>query len=176
MTTGPSVSHLRHLAGRFAGSLWPLGPPPAAEAWVSGLLRREEADLWRRMSAPDRRHGEGVARRVEATLPEAGGAVLVAALLHDVGKLEAGVGTFGRVAATVVGLTGLPRSRGWSGRRGWRSKVGRYLEHDRIGADLLGSAGSDPLVVAWARQHHWPSRRFELPAPVAAALKAADGD
>ena len=33
-------------------------------------------------------------------------------------------------------------------------KVGLYLHHPEIGADLLGVAGNDPLTIAWAEQHH----------------------
>src|SRR3546814_20809012 len=60
-----------------------------------------EAALWARMSAPDRRHAVGVARRVERALgAEAERPVLAAALLHDVGKVESGLRTYGRVVAT----------------------------------------------------------------------------
>ena len=66
-----------------------------------------EAGLWRRMSAADRRHAVVVARRVDGTLgPAATRAVLAAALLHDVGKIESGFGPVRRVAATVAGMVG----------------------------------------------------------------------
>src|SRR3546814_19559289 len=59
-----------------------------------------EAALWARLSAPDRRHAVGVARLVERALgAEAARPVLAAALLHDLGKVESGLRTYGRVDA-----------------------------------------------------------------------------
>jgi hypothetical protein len=54
--------------------------------------------------------------------------------------------------------------------------VGRYLSHDEGGAELLTAAGSHPLTVAWARQHHLPEAKWTVPGPVGRALKAADDD
>jgi hypothetical protein len=54
--------------------------------------------------------------------------------------------------------------------------VGLYLRHPELGAEMLELAGSDPLTVTWAREHHLPRDRWTLPAPVADALKAADDD
>ena len=55
-------------------------------------------------------------------------------------------------------------------------RVGLYLQHPDLGADLLAVAGSDPLTVTWAREHHLPPEQWTLDRPVAAALKAADDD
>ena len=55
---------LRHLTGRFLGSLRPGGPSPDDEAWVWSVLLPGERALWGRMSGADRRHAVGVARRV----------------------------------------------------------------------------------------------------------------
>lgn len=95
-------------------------------------------------------------------------AVLAAALLHDVGKVDAGLGVLGRTVATVVGVVaGHDRAGG---------RIARYLAHDRIGAALLEDAGSDPLTVTWAREHHLRPERWTLPDRVTAALAAADDD
>jgi hypothetical protein len=115
------------------------------------------------MSGPDRRHAVGVARAVPAPLA-------AAALLHDVGKVEAGLGTLARVPATLVGLVARERVVRGNGR------IARYLRHDALGADLLAAAGADPLTVAWAREHHLPPARWTVPADAGAALKAADDD
>jgi HD domain-containing protein len=149
-----------HLAKRFFGSLRPGGPSTGDSAWVTGVLEPGELALWQRMSNADRRHSVAVARRLGDAPHEA----TAAALLHDVGKIEAGLGTFGRVAATVVG----------AGRARGRHAV--YLRHDLIGADLLAAAGARPLVVTWAREHHLPPERWTVPPEVGAALKAADDD
>jgi hypothetical protein len=163
-----------HLAGRWAGSLRPGGPPPDEEAWARSLCLPGEVALWTRMSGPDRRHAVGVAHRTAEALggdDGAGRPVLAAALLHDVGKIDAGLGTGGRVAATLVAMAvGRSRVAAWSGR------MGRYVRHDQLGGSLLLAAGSDPLTVAWAREHHLPPADWTLPRLVADALKAADDD
>jgi hypothetical protein len=41
---------------------------------------------------------------------------------------------------------------------------------------MLSLAGSDALTVSWAREHHLPDDQWTVPAPIGAALKAADDD
>lgn len=167
-----------HLARRFAGSLWPFGPSAEDEAWARSHLLPGEAALWGRMSRADRRHAAGVARRVAGALGDrADRPVVAAALLHDVGKVESGLGTYGRVVATIAAAAAGRETAGmWSEGRGFTRRVGLYLRHPRLGADLLALAGSDPLTVAWAREHHLPADRWTVPREVAAALHAADDD
>ena len=181
---------LRHLAGRFFESLRPGGPPPGEDAWAMTQLLPGEQALWARMSGPDRRHAAGVARDTVTDLASDGGPavprpVVAAALLHDVGKVESGLGTWSRAVVTVVAMVaGRPRVAAWSPlpgagpvrRRSLRAAAGRYVTHDRAGAALLRQAGSDPLTVAWAGEHHLPETSWTLDARTAAALKAADGD
>ena len=147
-----------HLARRFFGSLRRGGPDD--EQWAVDRLNAGERVLWSRMSDPDRRHAVDVAHRVPERLR-------VAALLHDVGKVQSGFGTFARVGATVLGLAGRER---------WRGRVGEYLHHDEIGAELLRGAGSDSLTITWAREHHLPRERWTVPLADGDALKAADDD
>ncbi len=167
-----------HLARRFVGSLRPGGPGRAAEEWVEPLLLPAEHALWRRMPGPDRRHAAGVARDVERALgDEASRPVMAAALLHDIGKLESRLGTYGRVVATLSGkLAGPEHARQWMKGKGMTRRVGLYLLHDRLGGDLLEIAGSDALTVAWAREHHRPESEWSVPPLVGRALKAADDD
>ena len=128
---------LRHLVRRFAGSLSSQPPDPAEEAWAESCLLPSEADLWSTMSNQDRRHAITVARRFEAIRNGAATrAEMAGALLHDVGKVEAGLGTFGRVVATLT-----PPS--WR-----RGRFDRYQRHEAIGADWCRQAGSDPVTVA----------------------------
>jgi hypothetical protein len=104
------------------------------------------------MSGADRRHAVGVARRVERALGhEATRPVMAAALLHDVGKVESRLGTYGRVVATLSAkVAGAETAHAWRRGSGFTRRVGLYLVHDQLGADLLAMAGSDPLTVAWA--------------------------
>jgi len=173
------LTHLVHLVRRFLGSLWPGGPAAGDDAWATAQLLPGEVDLWRQMSAADRRHAVGVARRTAAELGDAATRpVLAAALLHDVGKVASGFGPWRRAIATVVGaVAGHQRAERWrSEGPAPLARVGRYLCHDAIGADLLAAAGSDPLTVTWAREHHLAPERWTLPAPVGVALKVADDD
>jgi hypothetical protein len=172
-----------HLARRFAGSLWPGGPGPAGEAWARRWLNPGEVGVWGRLPGPDRRHAVAVAHRVAAAFGDADGAgvpgsVLAAALLHDAGKVESGLGTFPRVAVTLLaGGLGRARVAGWAERpRGWSKRAGQYVRHDAIGRSLLEAAGSDPLTSTWAGEHHLPPDRWTVDRNVADVLKAADDD
>jgi hypothetical protein len=130
------------------------------------------------MSAADRRHAVGVARRTGRELgPRATRPVLAAALLHDVGKVSAGFGPVRRSVATVAAMaSGHEAASRWRERPGVVGRAGRYLCHDEIGSGMLDLAGSDGLTVAWAREHHLPPDRWTVPADIAAALKLADDD
>jgi hypothetical protein len=127
------ITHPHHLARRFFGSLSKRPPDPEEEAWARSRLLPGELALWVRMSNQDRRHSALVARRFVAIRPEATRAEIAGALLHDVGKIECGLGTWGRAAATVLG------------RRGRRFTL--YHDHELIGAELAAKAGSDPDTV-----------------------------
>ena len=127
------ITQPHHLAARFFGSLSRKPPDPAEEAWAASQLLPGELELWGRMSNQDRRHTATVARRFAAARPAATRAEIAGALLHDVGKLECGLGTFGRVAATIVG------------RRGARFTA--YHDHEQIGADMARTAGSEPETI-----------------------------
>lgn len=167
-----------HLVKRFFGSLVPLGEPKADRDWVQAQLLPEEREIWQRMSRQDRRHAAAVARRVERALGhEATRPVLAAALLHDCGKCVSRLGTTGRVIATLSAkVAGHDMAPAWSETTGFTRRVGLYLEHPRLGADLLGVAGSAPLTVAWAREHHLPPEEWTVPADIGRALKDADDD
>lgn len=123
------VRYPHHLAARFFTSLSNEPPDPADEEWALSMLLAGERDLWRRMSVQDRRHSAKVGRRFVAARPEATRAEVAGALLHDVGKLECGLGTWGRVAASLVG----PRTE----------RFRAYHDHEWIGAVMAADAGSE---------------------------------
>jgi len=122
-----------HLARRFFGSLSRRRPDAAAVAWAHGFLIPAEAALWDRMAVQDRRHSIEVARRFVRLRPDADRAEMAAALLHDVGKLDAALGTLGRVAATLFG----PRTERWR----------TYHDHEARGAAMLAAIGSDVTTI-----------------------------
>jgi hypothetical protein len=141
--------HVRHLARRFFTSLSRREPDVADTAWVDSQLLDSESQLWHRMTAADRRHSIMVGRRFDAAGTWSRDEV-AGALLHDIGKVDCGLGTFGRVVATVVG----PRT----------ARFRRYHDHEQIGADLLTAAGSSPATIELVRGR----------GRAAAALSAAD--
>jgi hypothetical protein len=168
-----------HLVKRFFGSLRPGGPRAADAAWAESHLLPGELELWRSMPRADRRHAVGVARRVDTQLDGADRAVVAAALLHDVGKVDSGLGTYGRVIATVSGaVVGRDEAtiKAWTRSRGFTRRVGLYLQHPKLGGDRLALAGSDPLTVAWAREHHLPADDWTVPPEIGSVLKACDDD
>ena len=92
--------------------------------------------------------------------------MVAAALLHDVGKLDANLGVYGRVIATISGAVvhhDPEVIRDWTRTRGFTRRVGLYLQHPRLGGDMLALAGSDDLTVTWTRQHHLPPDEWTLP-------------
>jgi len=177
------VRRALHLARRFVGALRPGGPSAADAAWVESVLTPEEHALWRRMPGHDRRHSVRVARRVETELAgtdEAGDPRwLAAALLHDVGKLDAELSVPGRVVATLAGgAAGHEWAEPWSDKRGFTRRVGLYLRHPELGATRIRVVGGREEAARWAAAHHEPSAWAEtgLPPPVVDALVAADDD
>jgi hypothetical protein len=157
--------YVLHLAKRFFTSLSTREPAATEALWAESQLLAGELRLWLRMSAADRRHAIGVARETVRLLgPATTRPVVAAALLHDMGKIDSALGPIERALATVV-----------NPRRG-ESRWARYRRHDVIGAELLVAAGSDPLTVAWAREHHLDADRWTLDGRIADALKQADDD
>jgi hypothetical protein len=169
-----------HLAKRFIGMLVPLPVRAADDAWAESELLPGEVELWRQMRRADRRHAVGVARRTADALgDDATRPVIAAALLHDVGKVDSHLGAYGRVAATLsaVAVRHDPDViRAWTRTKGFTRRVGLYLQHPKLGGDMLGMAGSDPLTEGWAREHHLPRDEWTVPADIGDALKAADDD
>lgn len=126
-----------HLARRLAGSLSRRPPDDASVAWVKSQLNAAEFALWCSMRTEDRRHSLVVAKQYRRANPGASRPETAAALLHDVGKVVANLGTWMRVVATVVG----PRGR----------RFREYHDHEALGAVLAMRAGSDPVTVAMIR-------------------------
>jgi hypothetical protein len=127
------LAELGHLARRFVTSLSAAEPAEPDTTWAESQFIVGEVQLWRRLTSSDRRHAILVARRFESMGGSWSRDELAGALLHDVGKLDSGLGTFGRVVATIVG----PRT----------DRLRRYHDHERIGAELLEAAGSSTITI-----------------------------
>jgi len=177
-----------HRAARFFSSLRPGAPAPRDVEWARRCLTDAERRWFDRMSNPDQRHAVRVARATEHGLDEVRvdgrsltdderRATLAAALLHDVGKTQAGLRTYGRVVATLSGAVGgAAFAEAWQDTTGFTRKVGLYLRYPTIGSEMLAVAESHPWVVGWAAEHHLPPEEWSLPVEVGRLLAAADDE
>jgi len=130
-------------------------------AIVEGTLSPAQAALFWRMAPCDQRHGLDVyyALRDGGCQDEA---LLVAALLHDVGKAAARLTIVHRVAVVLIerAVPGwLARSAGEG--KGWKAPFAAHLQHPQIGAAWAQAAGSSADIVTLIRQHHASAPRDE---------------
>ena len=147
-----------HLVTRFWWAVMARPTSAADRFWAVSTLLPGELVLFDQMTRQDQEHHLRVARRFLERVPSGAPREWVAAaLMHDVGKLECGLGTAGRVLASV-----------WPfGRRG-DGRLGRYHRHEAIGAMLVRQAGSHADTVALVGE--WP----DAPVAAAEALRSAD--
>ena len=127
------MSEIAHLAKRFVLNLVPSQVHEIERQWVHSILSQDEFALWSNMMVQDRRHSVMVGRRFVKHRPNALNSEIAGALVHDVGKSAARLGTFARVLATLVG----PRT----------SRFRQYHDHEAIGAAMLRSINSDELTI-----------------------------
>lgn len=170
-----------HLVRRFFGALWP-GPPRAGDLdWVAEVLEPGEYELFRRLPNHDQRHLIRVAHKLERILegtPWEGDDLWVAvALLHDVGKYDAKLSPYGRAIATVCGVAAPGMAGAWSTRSGFTRRVGLYLLHGELGADMIRLAGGREEAALWSIAHNRSGQRHAtgFPDEIIEALLEADG-
>lgn len=128
-----------HLIKRFLGSLSPSPLSDVDSAWVTKILSSREYGLWCTQTLVDQRHSCDIARRFVEIRSLASRGEIAGALLHDVGKIDAGLGTVARVFATVLPLP-TPRFRA-------------YRHHQACGAQMLKTIGSSEITVALVAGH-----------------------
>jgi len=161
---------VRYRVAQFFTTFWtsfrPVDVAYAARYLDPALLR-----LFRRMSRAEQHHGIAICRTLEArghSDPD----LLVAALLHDVGKIQAPPRLWDRVVA-VLGEHFAPQRAAHWGKgepRGLRRGFVVRRMHAEWGAALAEQAGATPHAVALIRYHHDPAGDdVEL-----AALQASD--
>lgn len=121
---------------------------------LAEYLSPPEQQLFESFSAADQRHSYRVFRTLRASgynHPD----LLVAALLHDIGKTKYGLSAWDRTVI-VVGQTFAPhRVEAWGSGppEGMRRPFVVRLKHPEWGADMARSAGSRPAVVELIRRH-----------------------
>jgi len=142
------------------GAEVPVGLAPGLQALYAGMPRADRAHGVRtlaRLSPEERQHPD----------------LVVAALLHDVGKSGAGVHLWDRVLAVLAGrlapgwLERVSRREGglWCG----LCRIGRHAEE---GARRLAAAGASPLTVCLVRCHHGVPAGLDLPEAERGLLEA----
>ena len=177
------MARAAHLVSRFFESLVPRPVRADDRAWVEQVLLPEELALWSRLSLADQRESVAVAYRTQAELAGTEYADdprwSAAALLHDVGKLDARFGPVRRAIATLLAMVLGPRVvEGWVDKTGFRRRCALYVFHDQLGADRVKMAGGRKEAALWADAHHRPAiwDTTGLPPVVMAALARADGE
>lgn len=143
-------AHLVRRSIRWFADSCRVGSPVAPTVALSA----QESCHWEGMAVQDRLHAIRVLARFDVLMPGAPDAVRRGVLLHDVGKNASGLGFLRRVAATVLGPV----------RPSWRT----YLDHERIGSDLLRSSGSADAT--------WRLVRGDADQAVLRALHQADDE
>lgn len=132
-----------HLVSRF----WDVATAPrltaSEKAAVESWLTPETAEVFFSQDDPDQRHGYHAALAVIAAGVKDSD-VVMAALLHDVGKRQARLGLLGRSFASLLILSGLPIPE----------RVRMYRDHGLVAARELGALGVPSLVIDFAIHHH----------------------
>lgn len=111
----------------------------AVESWLTPEL----AQVFFEQGAADQRHGYHAALVVVAA-GRSSDEVLVAALLHDVGKRHARLGVLGRSLASLMILFGLPLG----------DRMRAYRDHGLNGAGEMARLGAPSLAIDFAMHHH----------------------
>ena len=134
---------LGHLVRRFFDVLTakPLseGEVHAVESWLAPPLQ----ELFFAQHNVDQRHGYQCALTFMADGSQSR-ELVIAALVHDVGKRHAHLGILGRTVASLMILMRMPLT----------NRFNAYRDHGTVAATELAERGASPLVVDFALHHH----------------------
>lgn len=132
-----------HLFRRFFDVLTAQGLTVVETEAVRHRLTPELGELFFSQPPADQRHAYQAGLVVVAG-GQAHSDVVVAALMHDVGKRHSRLGVIGRSVASIAVRLHLPLG----------DRMTAYRDHGMLAARELAGAGAVPLVVDFARHHH----------------------
>lgn len=151
--SGP-LATARYRVGQFAAALRARRAGERLDARPArGVLDPPLLDLFDRMPPEDRQHGLEVLGRLRASTADDDPILLAAALLHDVGKAEAGVDLVHRVARVLLARTVPPFWRWLCWPTGWRRPFWAVANHPARGAIWVETVGGAPDLCALIRLH-----------------------
>ncbi|HEX7973252.1 MAG TPA: HD domain-containing protein, partial [Anaerolineales bacterium] len=138
-------------------------PTPQELAQAGALLTPPQMTLFLRLQPSEQAHSLNIFRQL-IDQGEENRDLLVAALLHDVGKCLYPLSLWDRVLAVLAKGLFPARARdwGWAEPRGWRRAFVVAEQHPRWGAALAAQAGCTPLTVNLIRRHQSPDSYLQL--------------
>jgi hypothetical protein len=161
-----SLNRMLYRVRQFYLALWTAVDPRDYEQARSVLTPAQMA-LFAGMQSSEQAHAASVYRQLVEqgeTCPD----LLVAALLHDVGKSLSPLRLWERVLIVLARLFFPAQSRRWGNLsipeeeiRGWRRAFIVAEQHPAWGAALAAEAGASPRTVALIRQHQEPASTAE---------------
>ncbi len=173
------IERARYRAAQFAGAVRATFEPVDI-SYVSSHLRQTEnptalLQLFRKMPRVEQHHGIRVCQALERQ-GYTDSHLLVAALLHDVGKTVAPLRLWERVLVVLVERLFPKRVVAWGRSAGNVKGIRRGFvvrrHHMAWGAELAAQAGAAVQTVALIRQHHNPAGAD--PDPLLEVLQMAD--
>ena len=132
-----------HLFARFFDVATARRLKPSERAAVSAWLTPSTEEVFFSQDDADQRHGHHAAQSVVASGVDDPD-VIMAALLHDVGKRHARLGLIGRTIASLLILLHLPMPE----------RMALYRDHGLSAARELGALGVPSVVIDFALHHH----------------------
>lgn len=151
---------------------------PVDEGLAAQVLTPALMALFKKMRRSERQHSLNVLRMVRLCGYDHP-ALLMAALLHDVGKVRAPFHLWERVLVVLVKAAAPALAKRWGesdNLKSWKRPFMISVQHPQWGADMVAAAGGDALTVAIIAAHqmrldHAPNTPMEQ---LLAALQAAD--